>query len=245
MAYEIPVHNDGTRTADADLSAKQFYAVKLASNGKVSLASTAGERCYGILQNKPSSGGVADVAVLGVSKVALGGSVSVGDRLSTDANGKLVKASNGEYVVALALESGSSGETIAAQVVAAHGVREQSGVHKIWTHQIKLSKIANGDIVTNYTPGFPFKIEKFSAIVSDPATTGGKAATLNLEIGTTDVTGGSLSLTSANMTPLGAVVNASSITGNNTGSATDTISIEASSVTAFAEGEVNLVVVLS
>jgi hypothetical protein len=102
---------------------------------------------------------------------------------------------------------------------------------------IILASLANGDVLTNYTPGYKFKLLSASVAVSKPATTAAKAATLNLEIGTTDVTGGVVALTSANSTPLGALVAGTAITALNTGSATDTISVEASAVTAFAEGE--------
>lgn len=95
----------------------------------------------------------------------------------------------------------------------------------------------SGDVLTNYTPGYKFKVLSVSFAVSKPATTAAKAATLNLEIGTTNLTGGAIALTSANCTPLGALVAGSSITAANTGTASDTLSIEAASVTAFAEGE--------
>jgi hypothetical protein len=62
-------------------------------------------------------------------------------------------------------------------------------------------------------------------------------ASLNLEINAVNLTGGVISLTSANCTPLGAVIAGTAITANNTFGATDTISVEASSVTAFVEGE--------
>ena len=76
------------------------------------------------------------------------------------------------------------------------------------------------------------------------ATTGSKASTLHPEIGSTPVTGGSLALTSANMTPLGHGVDASAITAANTFTASDAISIVAASTTTFIEGEVTLVLVV-
>ncbi|HEX8851219.1 MAG TPA: hypothetical protein VF761_16960 [Gemmatimonadaceae bacterium] len=102
---------------------------------------------------------------------------------------------------------------------------------------IKLSKVANGDVLTNYTPGFAGKITKVAFAITDPVTTAAKATTLNLEIGTTDVTGGAIALTSANSTPLGAVIAGTAITAANTFTASSTISVEASSTTAFVEGE--------
>lgn len=93
-----------------------------------------------------------------------------------------------------------------------------------------------GDVLTTYTPGYAFKVLAIGFAVSVPVTTADKLATLNVEIGTTDVTGGAVALTSANCTPLGAVVSGTAITAANTGTSTDSISVEAASVTAFAEG---------
>ena len=54
-----------TLIAAADLSAKQFFGVILDSAGKAALAGTAGQ-VIGILQNKPTSGQAAIVAISGV-----------------------------------------------------------------------------------------------------------------------------------------------------------------------------------
>ena len=107
---------------------------------------------------------------------------------------------------------------------------------------MKLAKLANGDIVTNLHAPFAGEFLAPFAIVTDPVTTAAKAANLNLEIGTTNVSGGVIGLTSANMTPLGAVVDASAITGDNAFVAGDHISVEASGVTAFIEGEIEIIV---
>ena len=108
---------------------------------------------------------------------------------------------------------------------------------------ITLAQITGaGDILTNFTPGFAGKILSVTAAVTKVVTTAAKAASLNMEIGTTNLTGGVVALTSANCTPLGALVAGTSITANNTFTATDTISIEAASVTAFAEGEIVLLI---
>jgi predicted RecA/RadA family phage recombinase len=114
----------------------------------------------------------------------------------------------------------------------------------ILTIPVKLANLADGDIVTTFTPGFAGTIEKISFVVTDPVTTADKAATLNLEIGTTDVTGGVLSLTSTACGTLGKVTDAIAITGNNAFKDDDTISVEAADVTAFTEGEGALLIVL-
>lgn len=98
----------------------------------------------------------------------------------------------------------------------------------------------NVDVLTTWTPGYKFKILAFDAFCSAAVTTGGKAASLNLEIGTTDVTGGVIALSGTYA--LGATQAGTAITAANTGAANATISIEATGVTAFTEGAFWLIV---
>lgn len=107
---------------------------------------------------------------------------------------------------------------------------------------VNLATVANGDVVTNFTPGFAGDVVGFDYVANLPASTAARAATFNLEIGTTDMTGGVLALTTALATPQGKVTSATAITAANSFGPTDTISIEASSVTAFAEGNGTLFV---
>ena len=102
---------------------------------------------------------------------------------------------------------------------------------------IELATITtNGNVLTAYTPGFKFKLLAVSFAVKAPVTTSGKLTTLSLKIGSTAVTGGAVALTSANATPLGAIIAGSSITAANTGSSSATLSVVSSSTTAFTEG---------
>lgn len=127
---------------------------------------------------------------------------------------------------------GTAGNTLAAGV----------GEYVLAIH-VTLAQITGaGDVLTNHVIGHKFKINSMDAVVDKVVTTAAKLATLNMEIGTTNVTGGEVALTSANCTPLGARVAGSAVTAANTGSSTDTFSIEAASVTAFAEGEVILLI---
>jgi hypothetical protein len=105
-----------------------------------------------------------------------------------------------------------------------------------------LATITAADIVTEMRPGIAGTIEYWEFVTTIAATTAAKAATLNLEIDTTNVTGGTIALTSANVTPKGVVVPASAITGANVLTRESKLSVEASAVTAFAEGEGYLVV---
>jgi hypothetical protein len=220
--------------AGADLSDKRYYAVKLNPSAQIIL-SGAGENALGILQDQPASGRVGKVMCEGKSPAIYGASVTAGNSLTPDAAGKLVPATGSDAIVAIAAESGSANEIHSVYILS----RATSGsIQKsVLAIPIKLAKVANGDVLTNFTPGFPGRIVSAAFAVTDPVTTASKAATLNLEIGTVNLTGGVISLTSANCTPLGAVIAGTAITANNTFGATDTISVEASSVTAFVEGE--------
>lgn len=220
--------------AGDDLSDKQYHAVKLNPSAQIIL-SGAGENALGILQDKPTSGRVGKVMCEGKSPAIYGASVTAGNSLTPDAAGKLVPATGSNAVVAIAAESGSANEIHSVYIVS----RATSGAiqKSILTIPIKLAKVANGDVLTNFTPGFPGSIVRAAFVVTDPVVTASKLATLNLEINAVNLTGGVISLTSANCTPLGAVIAGTAITANNTFGATDTISVEASSVTAFVEGE--------
>lgn len=120
---------------------------------------------------------------------------------------------------------GTASDTLASTV----------GVSTI-TIPITLSNIHNGDVLTSFTPGYKYKIIGFDFIVDRGVTTGSKTTTLNLEIDTNDVTGGSMLLASASLTPMGTVIYSSPITSSNTGIAASPISIEATSTTEFVEG---------
>jgi len=188
-------------------------------------------------------------------RVALGGSAvfTKASAAQTDLGLPVYAGYDGTVVVA----GGSTNKVfvgIITEIISTSLVRVQTklaqavpdATHYIYgtlTVGLKLAKIANGDIVTNFHAPCTGELVSMSAIVTDPATTASKLSTLNLEIGTTNADGGALDLTSANMTPLGAVVDASAITGHNSFAAGDHISVEASSTTAFVEGEIELVIV--
>lgn len=93
-----------------------------------------------------------------------------------------------------------------------------------------------GDVVTDMRLGIAGTIEYWEFVVTTAVTTAAKLATLNMEIGSTNLTGGTIALTSAAATPLGKVIAGSAITGNNVLTPDSTFSIEAASVTAFSEG---------
>lgn len=76
-----------SKNAGADLSAHQFKAVKLDSNGNVVLCGN-GELGLGVLQNNPGNGQTATVRISGVSKMVASGVIGAGVAIGSDANGK-------------------------------------------------------------------------------------------------------------------------------------------------------------
>jgi len=105
----------------------------------------------------------------------------------------------------------------------------------VWSFPVTLSALANSQSY-KFTPGVAGRIKSVQFMVTTAVTTGSKAATLTAKIATVACTGGVISLTSANCTPIGAEVDGTAVTAGNTFGATDQISIDVSAVTTFVEG---------
>lgn len=245
MGYEIPLQVI-TLEAAANLSANQYHWVKVDSNGRAALA-VAADKPVGILQNKPTAlGQAATVMTYGISKVVAGASLTAGNTVRADASSHAVAASAGEPAGGIAMESADSADIIAVLLAGAPAITGTAvASYAMLAIPISLALITGAmDVVTTFTPGFAGTIEKVQFIVTAVVTTADKLASLNLEIGTTNLTGGVVALTSANCATLGATVAGSAITANNSFGASDTVSVEAASVTAFQEGAGILVVTL-
>ncbi len=95
--------------SDVDLSAKQYYAVTLASNTNGVDVATAAKACDGILQNKPTAGQAASVGIDGVSVVAITASSAVlqGSLLEVDTGGTLKLLASGTAVAVAQLATGA------------------------------------------------------------------------------------------------------------------------------------------
>lgn len=102
-----------TYAANADLSAKQYFLMKLGTTaGQVAIVAATTDIPVGLLQNKPAAAGrAAEVMRLGWSKadVAAATDIAIGDVLGPDANGRLVKkTANNDIVCAIAEEAATS-----------------------------------------------------------------------------------------------------------------------------------------
>jgi hypothetical protein len=91
------------------------------------IAGAADEDLVGILENKPDEAGItATVCRMGLSKLVLGGDVTVGMKLTSDADGRGVAAADDERYGAVALEDGAEDEVRTVIVEFGCGLCEQS-----------------------------------------------------------------------------------------------------------------------
>lgn len=115
MAFELPILIDSSKRAFASLATKQFFFVKLTSNG-IELCAAATDVPWGVLQNTPAAGEAAEVMRLGITKVKTGGIIAVGALVGTDnagkADSKTVATDSTEYVVGVADEVAANGDII-------------------------------------------------------------------------------------------------------------------------------------
>lgn len=121
--YGTGLVEGGNLLANADLSAKQFFAVKqTATARKVDLASTGGEAITGILCNTPKAGEAAEVCYEGYTKAKAGtGGWTAGNALMTDTSGTLIAQTSTNAKVAVAIETVSAGEIGLVRVIPTAG----------------------------------------------------------------------------------------------------------------------------
>ncbi len=101
-----------SKVAGADLSALQFTAVKYGSDEAIVGATSNNEPILGILQNKPTSGQAAAVAIGGIAKALVGsGGWSSGDMLTATTGGALIATTtNNHQIVGIADEDAVAGD---------------------------------------------------------------------------------------------------------------------------------------
>lgn len=224
----------GHLAAAADYSATGQYRGMIAStaaNHTAVLASVAGQQIIGILRNEPEAGEACEIVVEGVAKAIAGGTIVRGDRLSVASTGALVASTGAGAIVGVALESAASGAIFSVLL------QPRSLSLVTLSIPVALAAIPAGDVLTSYPLPGAGRIVGFRYVPSVVSSTAGDGMNLNLEIGTTNLTGGVLGLTSANTNTLGVVVESSAITGANTYAPGALLSIEgATGAGAFAEG---------
>lgn len=98
-----------TMVAGADLSSSQFTFVKMNTTDRTVVAAGNGEAAFGVLQNDPASGAAAAVCVHGRTLVEVGETLTAGDSVGVDANGKAVTATSSDVIVGICVDGGATG----------------------------------------------------------------------------------------------------------------------------------------
>ena len=205
-SFVVPVAN-GTTPVSILITNNSWVAV-----GQNLYISTAG---YFVVQSKYGT------TVLTCAYLAYSGNTAAGN---TIAPGAAVSPAGTQPALAGALPTvitdntgGAASSTLAAGVGV---ITVPIGI------QLSSMTAAAAELMTNYTLGYKFKILSLAFITTTISTGTAASMTLTLKITATGVTGGSLNLTLAGTNTLGKLTSATGITALNTGSATDTLSIE-------------------
>lgn len=109
----------------ADLSAAEFVIVKVdvSNDQSIVIAAASTDPIVGVLQNKPKAGKAAVVRWGGSSKVIAGGTITRGDRVTSDGSGHAVTTTtNKDVILGLALSSAVSGDIV--EVALSHAGKE-------------------------------------------------------------------------------------------------------------------------
>lgn len=94
-------------------SGMQYRFLKVTGKAQCGLATDAGDRVIGVLQNKPQQpGAAATVGVWGVTLVTAGAAVNPGENVTTDNQGRAIKASTGTGSGVALTASANAGELI-------------------------------------------------------------------------------------------------------------------------------------
>lgn len=120
MAYDLNTQNISL-IAGADLSAKQYYVVKIHTDGTAVLCG-AGEKAAGSLQNKPTSAQFASVQVGGIAKFSAGAGITAGADVASNLNAQVITATTGKAVVGIALVTAGAANDIIPVLITQSGL---------------------------------------------------------------------------------------------------------------------------
>lgn len=113
MTTQSAFVNDESYKAAADLSAKQYFAVKLTAADTVGLVAAATDRTLGVLMNKPKLAQAARVRKAGIAPCVSDGSttaIAVGDYVGPNSDGKMIKKATADFSVAGIAQDASSAD---------------------------------------------------------------------------------------------------------------------------------------
>ena len=121
MATEGPtMHDGGQCVAGVNMSSSaglvgwngtgQFLLVKISGSRQVAPVAAATDFIYGVLQNDPIAGYVADVLIFGVTKCINGvaGALAAGTPVMADTSGRCIVATTGNQACGIIIDGGAT-----------------------------------------------------------------------------------------------------------------------------------------
>lgn len=98
-----------SKKANADLTGKKYYVVKLSAAQTVDLCSAITDKAFGVLQDEPKAAGRdCSVAIGGTSKVVAGAAITAGAYVACTAAGKVQTAVSTQYPIGQALDAAAA-----------------------------------------------------------------------------------------------------------------------------------------
>jgi hypothetical protein len=112
MATELPGFNHTGYTASADLSAKQYHAVKISGVRTVTFCAAITDKIFGVLQNAPTATQTAQIMAMGRSKVVAHAAITAGATVGVSATGRAVTIAPGtdttQYILGIAEDTATA-----------------------------------------------------------------------------------------------------------------------------------------
>lgn len=99
--------------AAADLTGKQFYAVKIVAPDTVNVCTAVGEYITGVLQDEPAAAGrAANVAVFGRTKAVAGGAIGATDKVMVGSDGRFLTWTTGNHAEGIAIVGAAAADVV-------------------------------------------------------------------------------------------------------------------------------------
>lgn len=113
-------------TASADLSAKQFYFVKMSGEKTVTVCAATTDKPVGVLQNTPTSGQAATVCAIGQTKISGDADLNYGDSIGTSVDGEAAAytaSDTTKYIVGQVIEGNTTAHGLVTAFVSCPSAR--------------------------------------------------------------------------------------------------------------------------
>lgn len=113
--FQVPEHFLYAQASGEDLSSALYKLVKIDTDGDLVLAGD-GEEVFGAVTEGAASTYPSTAQFGGIAKVILGGTVTAGQRVASNASGVGVVATTGEYSFGIAMGSGVTSGVISVMI---------------------------------------------------------------------------------------------------------------------------------